>query len=160
MCISAWQSKIVTLLPTPNAQRPTPNAQRPRSGRAFHIAGWFHAPADLSARRTRRQRIAFGIRWPSVPTPPPIASPECPEMQEWSVQLCRPVAPQAASEFSRRAQKISPAEAGPSQREETPPVQGQFQDIRVGCACYGQLNLAAACDFWDTVLKRAPVLLP
>jgi hypothetical protein len=57
-------------------------------------------------------------------------------------------------EFSRRAQKISPAQAGPSQREETPPVQGQFQDIRVGCACYGQLKLAPSCDFWDTVLER------
>src|SRR5262245_29074289 len=57
-------------------------------------------------------------------------------------------------EFSRRAQKISPAQAGPSQREETRPVQGQFQDIRVGCACYGQLKLAPPCDFWDTVLKR------
>src|SRR5262245_13996501 len=57
-------------------------------------------------------------------------------------------------EFSRRAQKISPAQAGPSQREETPPVQGQFQDTRVGCACYGQLKLAPPCDFWDTVFKR------
>jgi hypothetical protein len=57
-------------------------------------------------------------------------------------------------EFSRRAQKISPAQAGPSQREETPPVQGHSKDIRVGCACYGQLKLASPCDFWDTVLKR------
>jgi len=73
-----------------------------------------------------------------------------------SAVLCRP----SQREFSRRAQKISPAQAGPSQREETPPVQGQFQDIRVGRACYGQLKLAPSCDFWDTVLKRPYVQLP
>ena len=49
--------------------------------------------------------------------------------------------------FYRRAQKISPAHAGPSQREETPPVQGRVQNNRVGCTFYGQLKLAVSCDF-------------
>jgi hypothetical protein len=54
-------------------------------------------------------------------------------------------------DFYGRAQKISPARAGPSQREETPPVQGHLQNIRVGWGCHGQLQLAPARDFWDTV---------
>src|SRR5436853_5019616 len=63
-------------------------------------------------------------------------------------------APRVARDFYGRAQKISPARAGPSQREETPPVQGHPQNIRVGCACYGQLQLAPACAFWNTVFDE------
>jgi hypothetical protein len=63
--------------------------------------------------------------------------------------------PRVTRDFYRRAQKISPARAGPSQREETPPVQGHPQNIRVGCACHGQLQLAPARDFWDTVFETA-----
>ena len=49
--------------------------------------------------------------------------------------------------------KNKPRKSGAKSKGGNAPFQGHLQNIRVGCACHGQLQLAPACDFWDTVFE-------
>jgi len=116
------------------------NATRPATvGTASdHAASFAYAPAISVSSCPRRRQAEWQSRIP-------IAFPDL-------GGTCFGAASRPRLLWARPKNK--PRQSGAKSKGGNAPVKGHPQNIRVGCACYGQLQLAPACDFWNTVFDE------